>query len=181
MIFGIFKDKKTKEFANYLAVTFLEYKRIISNLPKNKLNEKDIVSALKESYVSKTFMVASIHGDKLGIYINLKERNLEISIKPKYVKGVQDYKNYELILMGIHDYQGFSISYEPEDDKPTVLLLDMSKFADGNPNYPRVIKPTKKGKLLYEEISKFTKFFNTNKIGWTINFFVLNLFFYKFL
>ena len=45
MIFGIFKDKKTKEFANYLAVTFLEYKRIISNLPKNKLNEKDIVSA----------------------------------------------------------------------------------------------------------------------------------------
>tara|TARA_Y100000294_G_scaffold76329_1_gene71963 strand:+ start:1759 stop:2235 length:477 start_codon:yes stop_codon:yes gene_type:complete len=157
MIFGIFKDKKTKEFANYLAVTFLEYKRIISNLPKNKLNEKDIVSALKESYVSKTFMVASIHGDKLGIYINLKERNLEISIKPKYVKGVQDYKNYELILMGIYDYQGFSISYEPEDDKPTVLLLDMS-------NNNLAFKPTKKAKLLHEEISKSKKFFNTNKI-----------------
>ena len=157
MIFGIFKDKKTKEFANYLAVTFLEYKRIINNLPENKLNEKDIVSALKESYVSKTFMVASIHGDKLGIYINLKERNLEISIKPKYVKGVQDYKNYELILMGIYDYQGFSISYEPEDDKPTVLLLDKS--------YNNLaFKPTKKAKLLHEEISKHKKSFNTNKI-----------------
>jgi hypothetical protein len=69
--------------------------------------------------------------------------------------------------MGIYDYQGFSISYEPEDDKPTVLLLDTSKFVDTSKlvSGAGLIKPTKKAKLLHEEISKFKKFFNTNKIG----------------
>ena len=42
MILGLFKDKETIELSKKLAVTFLEAKRALRGLPKNKLNEKNI-------------------------------------------------------------------------------------------------------------------------------------------
>ena len=39
MILGLFKDKETIQLSKDLAVTFLEAKRALMGLPKNKLNE----------------------------------------------------------------------------------------------------------------------------------------------
>ena len=165
MIFGIFKDKETIQLAKDLTLSVLEAKRLLNKLPKNKLNENNIVSAL-EPMVNYPF-IHSVTVDKLAIHINIKARDLHLTIFPKYTEKENGYKNYELTLMGIYDYRGFSISYKPEDDKPTVLLLDTSKFVDTSKlvSGAGLIKPTKKAKLLHEEISKFKKFFNTNKIG----------------
>ena len=163
MIFGLFKDKETIQLSKDLAVTFLEVKRALMGIPKNKLSEKNIFSAfssLKPYPLVSLPFVHSVVIEKLEISINIKNRDLHLSVRPKFTGSGTDYKNYELTLMGIYDYNGFSISYKPDETKPTVLLLDTSKFEVG----PHVIKPTKKSKILYEEFSQMTKFFNTQKI-----------------
>ena len=158
MILGLFKDKEKIQLSKDLAVTFLEAKRALMGLPKNKLNEKNIVSALGPMVNYPT--VHSVTVEKLAININIKHKDLQLSVNPKFIDSGKDYENYELTLMGIYDYSGFSISYKTGETKPTVLLLDTSKFESG----PHVIKPTKKSKILYEEFSQMTKFFNTKKI-----------------
>ena len=70
MILGLFKDKETIELSKKLAVTFLEAKRALRGLPKNKLSEKNILSAL-DSMVSLPF-VHSVVIEKLAIDINGK-------------------------------------------------------------------------------------------------------------
>ena len=161
MILGLFKDKETIELSKKLAVTFLEAKRALRGLPKNKLSEKNILSAL-DSMVSLPF-VHSVVIEKLAIDINIKHNDLSLKIHPKFTDNGKDYKDYQLNLQGIYDYEGFSIEYKPDETKPMVTLLDMSKMGLGS-RVPRVIKPTKKSKILYEEFSKMTKFFNTQKI-----------------
>ena len=167
MIFGLFKDKETIQLSKDLAVTFLEVKRALMGIPKNKLSEKNIFSAfssLKPYPLVSLPFVHSVVIEKLEISINIKNRDLHLSVRPKFTGSGTDYKNYELTLTGIYDYNGFSISYKPDETKPTVLLLDTSKQEVGPHVIPDPIIPTKKSKILYEEFSRMTKFFNTQKI-----------------
>ena len=76
MILGFFKDKETIELSKKLAVTFLEAKRALRGLPKNKLSEKNILSAL-DSMVSLPF-VHSVVIEKLAIDININHNDLSL-------------------------------------------------------------------------------------------------------
>ncbi len=75
MILGLFKDKETIQLSKDLAVTFLEAKRALMGLPKNKLNEKNIVSALGPMVNYPT--VHSVTVEKLAININIKHKDLQ--------------------------------------------------------------------------------------------------------
>ena len=165
MIFGLFNDKETIKLSKDLAVTFLEIKRALKGLSKEKLSEKNIISAfgsMKPYPLENLPFVNSVVIEKLSININIKHQDLYLTINPKFTDSGEDYKNYQLHLQGINDYSGFAISYEANEVKPMVTLLDTSKFGLGT--QVRTIKPTKKSKILFKEFVKMKKFFDTQKI-----------------
>ena len=165
MIFGLFNDNETIKLSKDLAITFLEIKRALKGLSKDKLSEKNIISAfssMKPYSLENLPFIHSIVTEKLSININIKHQDLYLTINPKFTDSGKDYKNYQLHLQGINDYSGFAISYEPDEVKPMVTLLDTSKFGLGS--QVRTIKPTKKSKTLFKEFSKMKKFFECQKI-----------------
>lgn len=154
MIFGLFKDTETIELANELSKLFLEIVDILKKLKKNELRKKNIIEAFKKKL--KSNLVASID-DIHDIEIIINNRYLSMTLSRDYSsEDRQNYQNYNLSLVGIYDYQGFSIMFSSKDKKPTVGLLDMTKLYSGGK------KPSKKAKVLFDEISKSNEFKTSN-------------------
>ena len=150
MIFSLFKDTETIELANELSKIFLEIVDILKKLKKDELNKQNIVETFQKKL--KSNLVVSIE-DMHDIKIIINNRYLSLTLSRDYSsEDRQNYQNYNLSLVGIYDYQGFSIMLDSKDKKPTVGLLDMTKLFSGGK------KPGKKAKVLFEEISKSEKF-----------------------
>ena len=150
MIFSLFKDTETIELANQLSKMFLEIVDILKKLKKDELNKQNIVETFQKKL--KSNLVASID-DMHDIKIIINNRYLSMTLSRDYSsEDRQNYQNYNLSLVGIYDYQGFSIMLDSKDKKPTVGLLDMTKLFSGGK------KPGKKAKVLFEEISKSERF-----------------------
>ena len=150
MIFSLFKDTETIELANELSKIFLEIVDILKKLKKDELNKQNIVETFQKKL--KSNLVVSIE-DMHDIKIIINNRYLSMTLSRDYSsEDRQNYQNYNLSLVGVYDYQGFSIMLDSKDKKPTVGLLDMTKLFSGGK------KPGKKAKVLFEEISKSEKF-----------------------
>ena len=153
MVFGLFKDKESIKLAGDISKLFLEVLNILKKIPKDKLDKKNIVEVFKKNLGND--MIASMEAIH-EIQIGLNERYLSLSLTKDYSDEKTNYEKYNLSLIGIYDYQGFSIMYNSEDKKPTVGLLDMSKLYGGGK------KPGKKAKVLFDEISKSNEFKTSN-------------------